>query len=196
MISKIAVLLVGGYSTRMGKDKFLMDFNGQPQWEFMVQQLNSFFDEVFISCRADQAKHFEGQKVILDEVENIGPMGAIYSSFRSHTLRDCSLRSELFNSKDFIFFVACDLPNFDISLSAKLHKQLSPNFDVVAAFNQVRDSAEPLVAFWNRSAITLIEKCIAEKNYALFRCMSKLRVHTVEITDASLLLNVNSPNEL
>lgn len=184
MISKIAVLLVGGYSTRMGKDKFLIDFNGQPQWEFMVEQLNSFFDEVFISCRADQAKYFEGQKLILDEVENIGPMGAMYSSFRKNPTHDC------------IFFVACDLPNFDISLSAKLHKQLSTNYDVVAAFNPVRKTAEPLFAFWNRSAIPLIEKCIAEKNYALFKCLSKLRVHTVEIEDASVLLNVNSPKEL
>jgi len=168
----------------MGADKFLMDFNGKPQWEFMLEQLNSFFDEVLISCRPDQTKHFEGQKLILDELEDIGPIGAICSSFRKNP------------THDYIFFVACDLPNFDISLSAKLHKQRSPNYDVVAAFNPVRKTAEPLVAFWNRSALPLIEKCIEEKNYALFRCMSKLRVNTVEVEDASLLLNVNSPNEL
>lgn len=184
MNPKTAVLLVGGHSTRMGSDKFLLKINGKPQWEFMVDELNIFFDKVYISCRPDQAKYFEGQLLIIDKLENIGPMGAIHAAF--HQLKN----------EDSLFFVACDLPNFTSSLSAKLYTQLSSEYDVVAALNPSRNSAEPLVAFWSKSALPAINQFIAEKNYALFKCMSKLRVKAIPIDDGKLLNNVNSPHDL
>jgi len=186
--TKIAVLLVGGRSTRMGEDKFAMNVNGQPQWKFMLEQLNSFFDEVYIACRRDQQEHFKGQKLIFDELENIGPMGAIYSSFRLFESRYSTFESS--------FFVACDMPKFDIRLSAKLHAERSPGYDVVAAWNPERKSAEPLAAFWNRSALPQIEEFISRENYALFKCMSQPKVKTVEIEDSNMLQNINSPSDL
>jgi len=182
--TRTAVLLVGGQSSRMGKDKFSMNINGEQQWEFMVAELETFFDAVYISCRPDQARHFEGQSLILDEHADLGPMGALYSTFRK--LQDISP----------IFFVACDLPNFSSSLSAKLHTRLTSGYDVVAAKDPARESAEPLVAFWNRSAAAMIEQCIAQGNYALYKCMQQLRVKEVKISTSEVLLNVNRPSDL
>ncbi len=185
---KIAVLLVGGHSTRMGTDKFALEINGQPQWKFMLEQLNHFFEEVFISCRKDQESHFKGQQLIFDEHEDIGPMGAIFSSFRALESRYPTLSSS--------FFIACDMPAFDVRLSAKLHTAISPAYDVVAAWNTERKSAEPLAAFWNKSSLPSIEEFISQQNYALFKCMSQLRVKTVEIEDSTTLRNVNSLKDL
>lgn len=181
---KTAVLLAGGRSNRMGADKFLMELNGKPQWEFMVEQLNLFFDEVFIACRRDQAHYFEGQQLIFDELEDIGPMGALYSTFQN--LEGVSP----------IFFVACDLPYFSSSLSAKLHSELSNDYDIVAAYNPKRKSTEPLVAYWSRSAFPLINQFIANENYALFKCMSQLSVKAVDVADQHALRNVNTPSDL
>ncbi|MFK8057968.1 MAG: molybdenum cofactor guanylyltransferase [Saprospiraceae bacterium] len=181
---KIAVLLVGGHSTRMGSDKFAMDINGRPQWEFMLGELKSFFDEVHIACRRDQAHHFAEQRLIFDELADIGPMGAIHAAFRQ------------LGSTSPLFFIACDLPNFNSGLSAKLHSELSAEYDVVAAYNAERESPEPLVAFWSPSALPLIEKFIARENYALFKCMSQLKVKSVEIKDSTSLRNVNSLQDL
>ena len=176
---KTAVLLVGGRSTRMGRDKFAMEINGRPQWKFMVDELSTFFDQVFISCRQDQAAHFEGHSLIFDEVNDIGPMGAIHSAFQKLTQTNS------------IFFVACDMPLFKCSLSVKLYDQLSDDYDVISAWNTRRGSAEPLVAFWNRSAIPRINTFMAEQNYALFKCMAQLRVKTIEIKESEQLRNVN-----
>jgi len=189
----IAVLLVGGKSRRMGVDKFAMKNKDQPQWKFMVEELSKFFNEVYISCRQDQSAHFAGYPLIIDEKENIGPMGAIYSSFRSRNYQNCSPPLDQNESHENLFFVACDLPNFDVSIAKQLQAQLSNEHDVVAAFNPKRGSAEPLVAYWNRSVLPIIEHFITQKNYALFMCMKQLRTTAIEVSDSFSLRNVNSP---
>ena len=168
----------------MGVDKFAMVINGQPQWKFMVDELSEFFDEVHISCRQDQAAHFNGHPVVMDEVEDIGPMGAIYSSFRQ------------ISGSNNIFFIACDLPGFDVSIAKNLHAHLLDKYDVVAAMNPESGSKEPLVAFWNRSALPMIEQFIEQENYALFKCMNQLRTKAIMVSDSLFLRNVNSPSDL
>lgn len=156
-----------------------MEPNGRPQWEFMLKELSSLFDEVHISCRRDQAHHFEGQRLIFDELVDIGPMGAIYAAFRQ------------LEGTSPLFFIACDLPYFNIGLPAKLHSELSTDHDVIAAYNPERGLAEPLVAFWNPRTLPRIEQFIADENYALFKCMAQLRVKTIEIKESEQLRNVN-----
>jgi len=168
----------------MGVDKFAMRIEGRTMWERMMEELSSYFDEVHIACRPDQVEHFSGQRLIIDEHLDIGPMGAIHASLRN------------LQREDHIFFIACDLPDFKVSVAQVLHAHLSPDYDVVAAFNTERESAEPLVAFWSMTALPLIEEFISKENYALFKCMSQLQVKEVSIKDSSTLRNVNRPSDL
>jgi len=48
------LILSGGKSKRMGRDKGLIRINGKPQIENCYNLLSGFCDKVFISCRTDQ----------------------------------------------------------------------------------------------------------------------------------------------
>lgn len=181
--SKTAVLLVGGKSERMGTDKFLLELNGQPQWSFMLSELQSFFDEVYISCREDQKHHFPHCKLVTDQMEDIGPMGGIFSAFQ-----------QIENTEN-IFFVGCDLPNFNVQIAERLYASMNDNVDVCAAQSETKDSPEPLVAIWNKRVLPVLASRIKLGDYALFKCMKEFNVQTVSVS-GDLLKNVNSKEDL
>lgn len=167
----------------MGSDKFLLEPNGKPQWDFMLNELQKFFSAVYISCRPDQTHHFPNQKLVKDQIDDIGPMSAIYSAFK-----------QIENAEN-IFFVGCDLPNFKIEIAEKLYSEMNDTADVCAAQSKSKDYPEPLVAIWNKRVFPNLESRIEANDYALFRCMKGLTVSTVSIPDV-LLKNVNRKEDL
>ena len=48
------LVLSGGRSTRMGKDKGLINYHGIPQRDYIYNLLNEVCDETYMSIRKDQ----------------------------------------------------------------------------------------------------------------------------------------------
>ena len=49
-----AVLLAGGESRRMGKDKATLSFQGKPLWQIQLELLRQLMpQEIFVSARSD-----------------------------------------------------------------------------------------------------------------------------------------------
>ena len=55
----------------MGRDKSMLEFHGVPHWQYLRDVLLTFFDEVYLSCRPDQATVFPNEKLILDQSQNM-----------------------------------------------------------------------------------------------------------------------------
>ena len=95
------LILTGGKSTRMGKDKALLNYHGKTQTEFCYELLEGFCDKVFISNRKDQSV-VQGHKGLpqIHDHENysgIGPLAGILSSMQKYP-------------KAAWLVLACDLP--------------------------------------------------------------------------------------
>ena len=93
------LVLAGGKSTRMGKDKGSLDYHGKPQREFMADLLSQFCEETYISVRENQVVQSE-YKLLEDTFVGLGPFGAIASAMRN-------------NPNTSWLVVACDLPLLD-----------------------------------------------------------------------------------
>lgn len=102
----IAVILAGGKSSRMGKNKALLDFKGKPLFSHMFDLVKSIgFTKVFISGE------FEGYPCILDKNKFSGPC--------------CAIRDILHQFKDMdgFLFIPVDMPLLDADILRELVKQ-------------------------------------------------------------------------
>lgn len=77
------LILCGGLSRRMGKDKALLDYHGLPQYQWASNLLDPFCDQVFCSVSKILEPAIQANKIV-DDLENQGPLGGISSSFSTN----------------------------------------------------------------------------------------------------------------
>src|SRR4051812_39594577 len=87
MTNVYGLVVCGGKSSRMGKDKSMLDYHGKPQRYYLYEMLEPLCEQVFISCSKEQAATIPSEyKIIEDaaEYEDIGPMAALLSAFKKY----------------------------------------------------------------------------------------------------------------
>ena len=73
------LVLAGGQSSRMGRDKALIDYHGQPQYAYVYELLLGFCDEVFISSK--EIKYPLPTLLDNSRYENMGPIAGLLTAF-------------------------------------------------------------------------------------------------------------------
>lgn len=175
------LVLAGGKSQRMGQDKGLINYHGQPQREHIAQELSAVCEQVYISGRADQEVS-SAFPFLPDTFTGLGPFGGVLSAFQTHP--DAAW-----------LVVACDLPLLDQATLQDLIAARNTS-KLATAFNSpVNTFPEPLIAIWEpRAYITLLQ--FLAQGYS---CPRKVLINTdVELLDArkpQALMNVNRPEE-
>lgn len=81
------LVLAGGRSRRLGRDKATLVFKGQLQLDRSIGVLKRYCEQVFISVRDDQS-YTVGADPIIDRMGEIGPLGGILSAFFYHRDKD------------------------------------------------------------------------------------------------------------
>src|SRR5213083_1788480 len=73
-----AVLLAGGESRRMGRDKATLLFRGKPLWQIQLELLRNLEPaEIFVSARADPAWRPADVQFVPDELPSRGPLSGL-----------------------------------------------------------------------------------------------------------------------
>jgi molybdopterin-guanine dinucleotide biosynthesis protein A len=86
-----AVLLAGGKSTRMGRDKAGVLLHGQPLWQRQLATLRAVQPaELFISGKADAAYAGAGVEIVADNFPGLGPLSGLEATLRRATHRSSS----------------------------------------------------------------------------------------------------------
>ena len=138
-----ALVLAGGRSSRMGTDKGAINWHGVPQREYAATLLSEFCEEVYFSCRPDQALDQAPCPVIPDSFTDLGPYGAILSAFR-------------YDPTAAWLVLACDLPLFDKAAVAELVSARSARSVATALRLNSESFPEPLVAIWEPKSYQLL----------------------------------------
>ena len=183
----IAVVLTGGMSRRMGRDKGALIFEGETLIARLVRRFRPDFDEVYVSV--NQAGRFDtaGAPELVDLHPGHGPMAGLEAAFAR-------------TDADLVFLTAVDLPFGTPELVHRLN-ELREDQDL-CYIRRADGRPEPLYALYTRACQAPLAACLEEGRHS-FRSLFG-RVRTREVTEQELtefplerlLMNVNSPEDL
>lgn len=177
------LILAGGKSTRMGRDKGLLDFHGKSQREYLADLASPLVDEVFISCREDQVHEISSYPTIVDRVKDMGPFGAIMSAF-------------MHDPNSAWLVLACDLPNFDRGMIAQLVENRAPAEAATSFRSPQSGFPEPLAAIWEPKSYARLLSFLGMGYSCPRKVLINSDVKLLEPSAPEKLANVNSPEDL
>lgn len=157
-----AIILAGGESKRMGCDKATLPFNGETLLQSVIASVQPLFAQTLVSVREKRTDVALPQ--ICDTQSDGGPLVGLISALEKVTT-------------PWAFVVACDMPFVASDLIAHL-ASLRENYQAVVP--QVNGHAQPLAAFYARSALPLLQSSLANGNKSLVGALKTLDVRYVE----------------
>jgi molybdopterin-guanine dinucleotide biosynthesis protein A len=147
-----AVLLAGGESRRMGRDKAAIVFRGQPLWQRQLELLRSLRPEkIFVSARTEPSWLPFDTELLLDEPPSRGPLSGLTRAL------DQMQTSHLVVLAVDMPFMTSEQMRFLCGL-AIVGRGLVP---------VVNDRAEPLAAIYPREAATNFAAALAGSDFSL-----------------------------
>ncbi len=179
------ILLSGGKSSRMKKEKGKCLLKGKPLIEYSVELLRDICDSVIISANSNDYNYL-GCRVVYDEMESKGPASGIYSGLKA---------SETNGN----LILSCDMPMITSELIRYI-LTFDKNVDaVVPVFNGF---PEPLCAFYSKSCLPVFGNSLKTSNFKLQNIIRELNCLFIEIEPSlnfyteTLFTNVNTPEDL
>ncbi len=157
------LVLSGGKSRRMGKDKALIEYHGRPQQEILYDLVHQFCEQTFISLRKDQRKEVPAKyNVIFDKNEYAGPLNGILSAHKKHPGAAWLV-------------IACDLPLLDEKTLDLLISGRNPGKDATALATKASGLPEPLAAIWEPKGLNHVKEYLLN---ATSSCPRKFLLNT------------------
>lgn len=182
-----AVILAGGRSSRMGRDKARIEWAGQPLIAHALEKLRQLgAAEVFISGRPGVDYAAPGCRVLLDLEPDRGPLGGI-----ERALHACT--------SPLLLVLAVDLPRMTVSLLAGLAARCDARTGVVP---KLQGKLEPLAAIYPQRCHALARATLAQARPAArafaAACLREqaVRVFPVAAEDAGCFANWNRPEDV
>jgi molybdopterin-guanine dinucleotide biosynthesis protein A len=176
----VGLVLCGGQSARMGRDKGLIRYHQQPQREHTYNLLREICSEVYLSCKQVQLPGVpKGFNSILDLplYSEIGPLGAILSAL------------EQLPGKD-ILVVGCDYP-FLTKEELDLFIHSIDDSRIAASFYD--KTYEPTLAWYSHlGAKQLLEMCQSGE-FSLRKYLIQVDAHRYFPNDSSIVWSIDTP---
>ena len=180
-IQLYGLVLTGGDSRRMNRDKALLDYHGRPQAEVIYGLLSEVCKQVYVSSKKDQwrGKSLGKLPAIQDVFLGFGPLSGILSAMHAYP-------------KAAWLVVACDLPYVNLGTIETLVKNRNP-FKTATCFKNARNHLpEPLCSVYEpKIRIELLEN-LAIGNLSPRDILMNSPIKTVDQTEGENLENVNS----
>ena len=179
------LVLTGGESRRMGRDKALLVRDGHSQLAHIAALLGGVTERVYVSSRQEQQDDPERSRFenIIDRYEGIGPIAGILSAMDAHPHADWLV-------------VACDLPNIDeptLSFLIVNAKQKQP----FTAFKSNYDGLpEPLCALYRCGSDAIIRRFVEDGIVCPRKILMRSDTLLLEQPNPVALDNINTPDDL
>ncbi|NDD30844.1 MAG: molybdenum cofactor guanylyltransferase [Proteobacteria bacterium] len=161
-----AVVLAGGQSRRLGRDKALLDIDGVACARRVLEAVRPLVGEICVVGGSNRFADW-GVAWLPDAVTDAGPLGGLITGLRAL-------------DADASFALACDLPLLSTPVLARLQQAFEAAPEAPAVVVRHAGRLEPLVAIYNRAALPALEAALSRGERALHRVLARLPVREVD----------------
>jgi molybdopterin-guanine dinucleotide biosynthesis protein A len=182
-------ILAGGVSSRMGQDKALRPFLGQPLILRILNRLKALSEDIFISANHPTDFAFLGIPIYADRKTGCGALGGIYTSL-------------LAAKHPLVAVVGCDMPFADLAL-IEHEREIMRETDVDVVVPSTPQGLEPLHAVYRcETCLPVVWSAMEAGERKLVGWFPKVKVHTLSPEETAQFTprylafwNLNAPEE-
>lgn len=181
-----AVILAGGKSRRMGRNKMLLPYRGKTLLETAIEKYSRVFDRVLVSVAEEDSYAISDEQRVRDLYPGCGSLAGLHAA-----LRACG--------GDGVFLAAADLPYAEPMAAFRL-TELCGDAEVCLT-RDMRGRFEPLFAFYKASVLPLAEEALSDGRYSMHEILDKAVLRIAEPSELGglwserMLMNVNYPED-
>jgi molybdopterin-guanine dinucleotide biosynthesis protein A len=192
MASSVALLsgvvLAGGLSTRMGRDKSLMELDGVPLWRRQYNLLaQAGAADRMLSVRADQKWPPLDVTRVVDAAPDLGPLAGIAAALAK-------------TRHSHLLVLAVDMPRVPLAWFARIRERCAERIGVVGV--RADGNFEPLAAIYPQAMLPLVRAAISDRELSLQKLIARgvdegfLRVQEIPAAEAVWFENWNEPADV
>ncbi len=178
------LVLSGGRSRRMQRDKAALEYSGVPQLARALALLEPLVPSTFVSVRADQLNDPQrsSHPCIVDQTPDAGPIGGILAALHAQP-------------RAAWLVLACDLPFLDSATLQQLIAGRDPHRLATAFLSSHDRKPEPLCAIYEPASLAAMESWVASGQKCPRGFLAQANVALLTLRSARALDNVNTPAE-
>jgi molybdopterin-guanine dinucleotide biosynthesis protein A len=173
-------VLVGGRSSRMGRDKALLPFRGGVLAQSVARAVALAAGSATLAGNPARYAHL-GYRVISDLYPGQGPLGGILTALHD-------------TQSDWNLITACDLPNLSASFLSDI-LETARNSTADALLPEGPAGLEPLCAVYHRRSLAGLEAAFTRGVRKIKDALPDISLMALPAADLMPLRNANTPEE-
>ncbi len=182
----LTVILTGGGSRRMGRDKAMLPIGGKTMLQHLIDKYSATLGPVAVSVNKAGRFPFERAMELVDRYPDMGPLNGLVSAFDE-------------SDQDAVFMTGTDLPFGDPELVRKLVLLMGESDACI--MRRGKKGFEPLFAIYRRVCGAKANECLASGKKSIMDLLEKVDVRYVDSDELAefdlehILMNVNTAEE-
>ncbi|MGF1817146.1 molybdenum cofactor guanylyltransferase MobA [Vibrio splendidus] len=178
------VILAGGQASRMGgKDKGLVELNGSPLIQYVINKLSQQDVSITINANRNLDSYQAFAPVVSDSFPDYpGPLGGIHAGLKNA-------------STDWVGFVPCDSPQISDDLVERFCSAVKEDSDILVAHDG--EFKQPVFTLFHKRVLPKLEAFLERGDRKIILLYKECVTEYVDFSDApNCFVNLNTPEEL
>ncbi|MDG2991150.1 cyclic pyranopterin monophosphate synthase MoaC [Candidatus Synechococcus calcipolaris G9] len=178
------LVLTGGESRRMQRDKALIDYHDKPHGQYIYDLLSQYCEQVYLSGRSQQwqGTPLESLPTLVDHHPSVGPIAGILTALETHP--DVNW-----------LIVACDLAYIHGPLIEYLLSHYREDVVATCYQNPEKGFPEALCGIYTPLALDVFQKAVAAGIYCPVKLLQMTNCHLIPCDRPQSIANINTPQE-
>ncbi|MEZ8785744.1 molybdenum cofactor guanylyltransferase MobA [Vibrio splendidus] len=178
------VILAGGQASRMGgKDKGLVELNGSPLIQYVIDKLSQQDVSITINANRNLDSYQAFAPVVSDSFPDYpGPLGGIHAGLKNA-------------STDWVGFVPCDSPQISDDLVERFCSAVKEDSDILVAHDG--EFKQPVFTLFHKRVLPKLEAFLERGDRKIILLYKECVTEYVDFSDSpNCFANLNTPEEL